>query len=49
MGGIALLFLATFYYAVDIKKVTWWTSAVCHLWHEFPGGLGILANGHENP
>lgn len=25
MGGIALLFLATFYYAVDVKKITWWT------------------------
>jgi predicted acyltransferase len=25
MGGIALVFLATCYYAVDIKKVTWWT------------------------
>ena len=25
MGGVALLFLATCYYAVDIKKFTWWT------------------------
>jgi predicted acyltransferase len=25
MGGIALVFLATCYYVVDIKKVTWWT------------------------
>lgn len=25
MGGIALVFLATCYYIVDIKKVTWWT------------------------
>lgn len=25
MGGLALLFLATCYYAVDIKGVTWWT------------------------
>jgi predicted acyltransferase len=25
MGGIALLFLATFYYITDVKKVTWWT------------------------
>ena len=25
MGGIALLFLATFYLAVDVKKITWWT------------------------
>jgi predicted acyltransferase len=25
MGGIGLVFLATCYYAVDIKKVTWWT------------------------
>jgi predicted acyltransferase len=26
MGGIALLFLATFYYAVDVRKSTWWTT-----------------------
>ena len=25
MGGMALVFLATFYYIVDTKKVTWWT------------------------
>src|SRR5712691_3622990 len=25
MGGIALVFLATCYYTVDVKKVTWWT------------------------
>jgi predicted acyltransferase len=25
MGGMALMFLATCYYIVDIKKVTWWT------------------------
>ena len=25
MGGMALVFLATCYYAVDIKKSTWWT------------------------
>ncbi len=25
MGGMSMLFLATCYYAVDIKKVTWWT------------------------
>lgn len=25
MGGMALLFLASCYYLVDIKKVTWWT------------------------
>jgi predicted acyltransferase len=26
MGGIALLFLATCYYIVDVRKVTWWTQ-----------------------
>jgi len=25
MGGMALVFLATFYYIVDTKKITWWT------------------------
>ena len=25
MGGVALMLLATCYYTVDIKKVTWWT------------------------
>ena len=25
MGGMAMVFLATCYYIVDIKKVTWWT------------------------
>ena len=25
MGGIALLFLATFYYIADVRKSTWWT------------------------
>jgi predicted acyltransferase len=25
MGGMALVFLATCYYLVDIKKITWWT------------------------
>ena len=26
MGGIALALLATCYYVVDVKKVTWWDS-----------------------
>jgi predicted acyltransferase len=26
MGGVALLFLATCYFIVDVKKVTWWTT-----------------------
>ena len=26
MGGVALLFLATCYYIVDVKKETWWTG-----------------------
>lgn len=25
MGGLALVFLATCYYAVDVRKITWWT------------------------
>jgi predicted acyltransferase len=25
MGGMALLFLATFYYIVDLRKISWWT------------------------
>jgi predicted acyltransferase len=24
-GGLALLFLASFYYVVDVRKITWWT------------------------
>ena len=26
MGGVALVFLASCYYVVDVRKVTWWTS-----------------------
>jgi len=25
-GGMALLFLATCYYLIDVKKITWWTK-----------------------